>query len=81
MGGVDRLRILADVARHAVELEVYSSGDGATAWRMETFDTRLFVVFSPDPSRGFTGEGQVLGALAVGSGITARLRAEAGVHG
>ncbi len=75
VGGIDRLRILADVARHAVELEVYSSGDGATAWRMETLDTRLFVVLSPEPSRGFSGEGQVLGALAEGSSITARLRA------
>ncbi len=75
VGGVDRLRILADVARHAVELEVYASGDGATAWRMETFDARLFVVLSPEPSRGFSGEGQVLDALVKGSSVTARLRA------
>lgn len=44
VGGIDRLRILTDVARHATELEVYSSGDGATAWRMETPDARLFLV-------------------------------------
>jgi len=75
VGGVDRLRILADVARHATELEVYSSGDGATAWRMETPDARLFLVLSPEPSRGFSGEGQVLEALAKGSTLTARLRA------
>jgi hypothetical protein len=75
VGGVDRLRILADVARHAIELEVYSSGDGATAWRMETPDARLFVVLSPEPSRGFSGEGQALGELATGSSVTARLRA------
>jgi hypothetical protein len=74
VGGIDRLRILADVARHAVELEVYASGDGATAWRMETADARLFVVLSPEPSRGFSGEGQVLGALAAGSSITGRVR-------
>jgi hypothetical protein len=64
VGGVERLRILANVARHAVELEVYSSGDGATAWRLETPDSRLFVVLSPEPSRGFSGEGQALHALA-----------------
>jgi hypothetical protein len=75
VGGIDRLRILADVARHATELEVYAGGDGATAWRMETPDSRLFVVLSPEPSRGFSGEGQVLNALADASGITARLRA------
>jgi hypothetical protein len=28
VGGIDRLRILSDVARHAAELEVYASGDG-----------------------------------------------------
>jgi hypothetical protein len=42
---------------------------------METADARLFVVLSPEPSRGFSGEGQVLSALAEGSSITARLRA------
>jgi hypothetical protein len=75
VGGVDRLRILAGVARHATELEVYSSGDGATAWRMETPEAHLFVVLSPEPARGFSGEGQALHALAEGSPITARLRA------
>jgi hypothetical protein len=75
MGGIDRLRILAEVARHATELEVYASGDGATAWRMETPDSRLFVVLSPEPSRGFSGEGQVLSALVERSSVTARLRA------
>src|SRR6185312_2535530 len=75
LGGGDRLRILADVARYATELEVYASGDGATAWRMETPDARLFVVLSPAPSRGFSGEGQVLEALSKGSRVTARLRA------
>jgi hypothetical protein len=74
-GGIERLRILANMARHAVELTVYASGDGATAWQMETADARLFLVLSPEPSRGFSGEGQVLDALAEGSGITARLRA------
>jgi hypothetical protein len=74
VGGVDRLRTLTDVAHHATELEVYASGDGATAWRMETNDARLFVVLSPEPSRGFSGEGQMLGSLAVGSHLTARLR-------
>jgi hypothetical protein len=75
VGGVDRLRILADVAHHAAELEVYASGDGATAWRLEMPDARLFVALSPEPSRGFSGEGQVLGPLARGSHVTARLRA------
>jgi len=75
VGGIERLRILTKVARHAIELEVYSNGDGATAWRVETPDARLFVVLSPEPSRGFSGEGHMLHALAEGSSVTARLRA------
>jgi len=74
-GGIDRLRILAEVARHATAIEVYASGDGATAWRLETPDARLFVVLSPESSRGFSGEGQALSALAAGSTVTARVRA------
>ena len=75
VGGVDRLRILASLAHHAVELAVYSSGDGATGWRMDTEDSRLFIVLSPEPSRGFSGEGQALHALVEKSDVTARLRA------
>jgi hypothetical protein len=75
VGGVDRLRILASLAHHAIELAVYSSGDGATGWRMDTEDSRLFVVLSPEPSRGFSGEGQALHALVEKSDVTARLRA------
>lgn len=75
VGGIDRLRILASVAHHAVELAVCSSGDGATGWRMDTKDSLLFVVLSPEPSRGFSGEGQVLHALVEKSDVTARLRA------
>jgi len=75
IGGIDRLRILAGVARHATEMQVYSSEDGATAWCVESPDSRLFIVLSPEPSRGFSGEGQVLQALAEQPGITARLRA------
>jgi len=74
-GGIERLRLLAEVARHATAIEVYASGDGATAWRLETPDARLFLVLSPEPSRGFSGEGQVLSALAAGSTITPRVRA------
>jgi hypothetical protein len=75
VGGIDRLRILADIARHAVELQVYACGDGATAWRLNTPDGRSFLLLSPEPSRGFSGEGQVLEALAEGSTVTASLRA------
>jgi SWIM zinc finger len=74
-GGIQRLKLLAEVARHAKQIVVYASADGATAWRLETPDARLFLVLSPEPSRGFSGEGQVLGSLARGSTITSRVRA------
>jgi hypothetical protein len=74
-GGIERLRMLGEVARHATAIQVYSGGDGATAWQLETGDARLFVVLSPEASRGFSGEGQVLGSLATNSSITSRVRA------
>jgi hypothetical protein len=74
-GGIERLKLLSDIARHATKIEIYGGGDGATAWQLETPDARLFLVLSPEPSRGFSGEGQVLGPLGMGSGITSRVRA------
>src|SRR5438270_4513110 len=74
-GGIERLKLLSQVARHARQIEVYSSGDGATAWRLETPDSRLFLVLSPEPSRGFSGKGQALESLAIGSTVTSRVRA------
>ncbi len=74
-GGIERLRILAEVARHATEVEVYSGADGATAWQLQTDDGRLFLVLSPQASRGFSGEGQVLDSLATNSSVTSRLHA------
>jgi hypothetical protein len=73
-GGIERLRMLNEVARYATEVHVYSSGDGATAWQLETGDGRLFLVLSPEASRGFSGEGQVLDSLATNSSITSRVR-------
>jgi hypothetical protein len=74
-GGIERLRILREVARHATEFIIYSGADGATAWQLETGDARLFLVLSPQASRGFSGEGQVLDSLATNSSVTSRLRA------
>lgn len=76
-GGIDRLRVLTEVARHATALEVYSSDDGASGWCLETPDARLFLVLSPEPARGFSGEGQVLDALTAPArpSVTSRLRA------
>jgi hypothetical protein len=66
-GGLSRLRLLEPILRHASKVTIHA-GDGAsegvaTAWEIETPDSRLTVVLSPDVWRGFSGEGGVLDDL------------------
>ncbi|MFJ4093327.1 SWIM zinc finger family protein [Kitasatospora sp. NPDC089913] len=70
--GPERLAALQRVLRHARALRIYGPsavGDGptASAWEVELPGMRLTLTLSPDPSRGFSGEGGVLGALATGT--------------
>lgn len=67
VGGLDRLKVLTRAVRHAERLEV-SSDDvtGASGWSIYTPDARFQYILSPDPSRGFSGEGQVLDTLNEG---------------
>ncbi|MEU9860296.1 SWIM zinc finger family protein [Streptomyces sp. NPDC047971] len=66
--GPDRLVALARVLRHAIALRVYGPvPDGvatASAWEVTLPGMRLTLTLSPDASRGFSGEGGVLEALA-----------------
>ncbi|WP_344331040.1 SWIM zinc finger family protein [Kitasatospora putterlickiae] len=67
--GPERLAALQRVLRHARALRVYGppvagSGPAASAWEVELPGMRLTLTLSPDASRGFSGEGGVLGALA-----------------
>ncbi|MDQ0811652.1 hypothetical protein QFZ63_003366 [Streptomyces sp. B3I7] len=68
--GPDRLAALSRVLRHATGLRLHgpavTSGSGAvaSAWEMRLPGMRLTLTLSPDPSRGFSGEGGVLDALA-----------------
>ncbi|MFF7589005.1 SWIM zinc finger family protein [Kitasatospora purpeofusca] len=67
--GPERLAALQRVLRHARALRIYGPpvvGDGptASAWEVELPGMRLTLTLSPDASRGFSGEGGVLGALA-----------------
>lgn len=64
VGGIERLRVLDPIARHAKSLTVYAADDGATGWELSTADARFFLALSPAPSRGFSGEGQALHQLA-----------------
>ena len=66
--GPERLAALQRVLRHAVALRVYgppaADGPSASAWEVVLPGMRLTLTLSPDASRGFSGEGGVLGALA-----------------
>ncbi|MFD5859680.1 SWIM zinc finger family protein [Streptomyces chartreusis] len=68
--GPERLIALQRVLRHATALRVYgpavTGGAAATAsaWEVVLPGMRLTLTLSPDASRGFSGEGGVLDALA-----------------
>lgn len=76
VGGMDRLKVLARAARHAEFVEVFADeATGASSWSVHTPDARFHYVLSPDPSRGFSGEGQVLETLAADGGALGAVRA------
>ncbi|WP_326764307.1 SWIM zinc finger domain-containing protein [Streptomyces sp. NBC_01591] len=66
--GPERLVVLQRVLRDATSLRVYGPvADGAataSAWEVVLPGMRLTLTLSPDVSRGFSGEGGVLDALA-----------------
>lgn len=80
--GAERLRVLEPLLRFANGLRAYSAPAGravsASAWELVLDDARLVIVLSPEPSRGFSGEGGVLLGLAEdGAGDDADLVATA----
>ncbi len=67
VGGLERLRILEGQVPHARLLRIYGDDAGGTCAFELVLDTaRFHLVLSPDVWRGFSGEGQVLAALAGG---------------
>ncbi|WP_344499875.1 SWIM zinc finger family protein [Dactylosporangium maewongense] len=68
--GPARLAALKPVLRFAKHLRVYGpavtagSGPVSSTWELDTGELRLSLTLSPQPSRGFSGEGAVLAALA-----------------
>jgi hypothetical protein len=76
VGGPARLRVLAPLARAAKALRVYRHDEGVSGWELVFDDARFHLVLSPEPSRGFSGEGQALLALAAArDDALARVRA------
>jgi hypothetical protein len=65
IGGIERLRLLEHLARHARRLRIFSDDRSqATAWELVMDEARFHLVLSADVFRGFSGEGQVLTDLA-----------------
>ncbi|MGV3485565.1 MAG: hypothetical protein ACO1RT_14200 [Planctomycetaceae bacterium] len=65
IGGAERLRVIAPLLSIADEISFWSDADSQTsAVTVDTAVGRLWLVLSPAMHRGFSGEGQVLTALA-----------------
>ncbi|NHA67972.1 SWIM zinc finger family protein, partial [Phycicoccus flavus] len=64
LAGATRLRGCERVARHARGLTVHVGDSGTSAWTFELPGARFTLVVSPDPYRGFSGEGTLLMLLA-----------------
>jgi hypothetical protein len=67
VAGIDRLRALEHLARHARGLQVFADLDSeSSGWTLLLDEARFHLVLSPEPARGFSGEGQSLNDLAGG---------------
>jgi hypothetical protein len=83
-GGVERLRFLRELAPFVSSLTALGpvgagAGEGASAWIAAVEGGRLTVAISPAASRGFSGEGGLLHALAAADHAADRRIEQAGV--
>ncbi|MEW4453386.1 SWIM zinc finger family protein [Bremerella sp. JC817] len=68
VGGLNRLDSLRSILPLIREVQLYSDPEsGVHAWMAESESLRYWLVVSPELYRGFSGEGQVLSALANGA--------------
>jgi hypothetical protein len=78
VGGMQRLRVLEDLARHARRLLVFAEEASQTStWVLVLDEARFHLVLSPEVWRGFSGEGQALGDLTRVGGKTSLARVQA----
>jgi SWIM zinc finger len=78
VGGLERLRVLEDLAQHARALRIHCEPQGPTStWELVLDDARFHLVLSPEVWRGFSGEGQALESLSAENwrGVLPRVRA------
>lgn len=70
--GTDRIRILEPMLIHARELRVWADESSAvSAWEVIFPTGRFSILISPELSRGFSGEGQMLQRLAGNESVDA----------
>jgi hypothetical protein len=79
--GPDRIRILEPMLLHAKELRVWAEDNSAvSAWEVIFATSRFLILISPELSRGFSGEGQMLERLAAGESAEALPQVKAALH-
>jgi hypothetical protein len=85
MGGPERLRILEPMLRFAETVRVHAPANpeeaAVSVWQLELPGARLLLTLSPAASRGFSGEGGVLDALADESVATDAETLAGSLHG
>jgi hypothetical protein len=62
--GLGRLRAMRPLARHADRLRIYAGANGTSAFELDLGAARFTLLLSAAPSRGFSGEGQLLSRLS-----------------
>jgi len=63
--GTDRLRVIEPLLHEATTLRIWADDHaGTSAWEVQYLAGRFFFMLSPEPYRGFSGEGQLLELLA-----------------
>ena len=72
-----RLAAMKPLARHALQLRLYSAGSGTSAFELDFGSARFLIVLSPLASRGFSGEGRLLKLLAAHDAEAALARVKA----
>jgi hypothetical protein len=66
--GLGRLSAMRPLARLARSMRIYAGAFGTSAFELDFDIARFLIVLSAAPARGFSGEGQLLTALASGDG-------------
>lgn len=64
LAGAERLRIVEPLLAHVQAVRVFGGAGAASFWEFTTALGRLTLGLSPQKSRGFSGEGQLLEALS-----------------